>query len=52
MRVFRANAAFAMPELYDMLEEEGYFCVIRLKGNAVLQQAVAHLLNRPVGRPP
>lgn len=35
-----------------MLEAEGYVYVIRLKGNAVLQKAVAHLLKRPVGRPP
>ncbi|PTN01129.1 DDE family transposase [Rhodovulum imhoffii] len=52
MRFFRADAAFAIPELYEMLEKEGYFYTIRLRGNAVLQQAVAHLLKRPVGRPP
>jgi hypothetical protein len=52
MRFFRADAAFAIPELYEMLEAESYFYAIRLKGNAVLQQAVAHLLKRPVGRPP
>jgi hypothetical protein len=52
MRFFRADAAFAIPELYEMLEAEDYFYAIRLKGNAVLQSAVAHLLKRPVGRPP
>lgn len=52
MRFFRADAAFAIPELYETLEAEGYFYAIRLKGNAVLQEAVAHLLKRPVGRPP
>lgn len=52
LRLFRADAAFAIPELYEMLETEGYFYAIRLKGNAVLQEAVAHLLKRPVGRPP
>ena len=52
MRFFRADAAFAIPELYGMLEAEGYFYTIRLKGNAVLQEAVAHRLKRPVGRPP
>ena len=51
MRFFRADAAFAIPELYEMLEAETYFYAIRLKDNAVLQQAVAHLLKRPVGRP-
>lgn len=52
MRFFRADAAFAIPVLYEMLEAEGYFYAIRLKGNTVLQDAVAHLLKRPVGRPP
>lgn len=52
MRFFRADAAFAIPELYDMLEAEGYFCAIRLRANRVLQGKVAHLLKRPVGRPP
>ncbi len=32
MRFFRADAAFALPELYEMLEAEGYFHTIRLKG--------------------
>ena len=52
MRFFRADTAFAIPELYETLEAEGSFYTIRLKGNAVLQEAVAHLLKRPVGRPP
>lgn len=52
LRCFRADAAFAIPELYGMLEAESYLYAIRLQGNAVLQQADAHLLKRPVGRPP
>jgi hypothetical protein len=52
MRFFRADAAFAIPELYEMLEAESYFYTIRLKGKAVLQEAVSHLLKRPVGSPP
>ena len=52
MRFFRADAAFAIPELYKMLEAEGYFYAIRLKGDPVLQEAISHLLMRPVGRPP
>ncbi len=52
LRFFRADAAFAIPELYKTLEAEGYFYAIRLKGNAVVQEAVVHLLKRPVGRPP
>jgi hypothetical protein len=33
-------------------ETEGYKYTIRLKANAVLQGHIAHLLKRPVGRPP
>lgn len=51
-RFFRGDAAFALPDLYDYLEAEGYKYTIRLKANAVLQGHIAHLLKRPVGRPP
>src|SRR4051794_12798478 len=51
-RYFRADAGFASPEVYDFLEAEGYGYVIRLPANAVLQRRIAHLLKRPVGRPP
>jgi len=51
-RFFRGDAAFALPDLYDFLEAEGYNYTIRLKANAILQQAIAYLLKRPVGRPP
>ena len=51
-RYFRGDAAFAIPDLYAFLEAEGYLYAIRLKANAVLQQNIAHLLKRPVGRPP
>jgi hypothetical protein len=51
-RYFRADAAFAMPEVYEFLEAEGFRYAIRLPANRVLQQNVAHLLKRPVGRPP
>ena len=51
-RYFRADAAFASPEVYEFLEAEGYGYVIRLPANAVLQRRIAHLLTRPVGRPP
>jgi hypothetical protein len=51
-RFFRGDAAFALPDLYDFLEAEGYKYTIRLKANAILQEAIAHLLKRPVGRPP
>jgi len=49
---FRADAAFAMPEVYEFLEAEGFGYAIRLPANRVLQERIAHLLNRPVGRPP
>jgi hypothetical protein len=51
-RYFRGDAAFALPDLYDFLEAEGYKYTIRLKANAILQENIAHLLKRPVGRPP
>jgi hypothetical protein len=51
-RFFRGDAAFALPDLYAFLEAEGYKYTIRLKANAVLQGRIAHLLKRPVGRPP
>jgi len=52
LRFFRADAAFALPALYKTLEAEGYFYAIRLPTNAVLQDKIADLLKRPVGRPP
>src|SRR5689334_1388811 len=51
-RYFRADAGFASPEVYTVLEAEGYGCAIRLPANAVLQRRIAHLLKRPAGRPP
>jgi hypothetical protein len=51
-RFFRGDAAFALPDLYDFLEAEGYKYTIRLKANPVLQGRIAYLLKRPVGRPP
>src|SRR5215212_4121857 len=49
---FRDDAAFAKPELYELLEAEGMGYAIRLPANAVLQGRIGHLLTRPVGRPP
>jgi hypothetical protein len=46
-RYFRGDAAFALPDLYDFLEAEGYKHTIRLKANAILQENIAHLLRRP-----
>jgi Transposase DDE domain group 1 len=51
-RYFRADAAFANPDVYEFLEEEGFKYAIRLPANAVLQENIGHLLKRPAGRPP
>jgi hypothetical protein len=50
-RFFRADAAYAIPALYERLEETGYFYAIRLRANYVLREQIAHRLTRPVGRP-
>ena len=49
---FRGDAAFASPDIYEYLEAEGMLYAIRLPANKVLQESIAHLLRRPVGRPP
>ena len=51
-RYFRADAAFAKPEIYEFLEAEGYTYAIRLPTNTVLQDKNSHLLTHPIGRPP
>ena len=51
-RYFRADAAFAKPDIYEYLEERRVFYAIRLPSNTVLQWEIAPLLIRPVGRPP
>ncbi|WZO96068.1 IS1380 family transposase [Isosphaeraceae bacterium EP7] len=51
-RFFRGDAAFASPKLFRLLEAESYWYAIRLKANAVLERQIAHLMRRPVGRPP
>src|SRR5215831_7526371 len=48
---FRADAAFAMPEVYQFLEAERIKYAIRLPANQVLQSRIGYLLTRPVGRP-
>jgi hypothetical protein len=49
---FRADAAFAMPSVYEYLEAERIKYAIRLPANQVLQNRIGYLLKRPVGRPP
>jgi hypothetical protein len=51
-RRFRADAAFAIPELFDLLESEGWDYAIRIKGNPKLHEQVAFLTRRRSGRPP
>jgi hypothetical protein len=49
--VFRADAAFAKPEIYEALEERGVKYAIRIPANESLERDIAELLTRPVGRP-
>ena len=49
---FRADAAFAMPGVYEFLEAERIKYAIRLPANQILQGRIGYLLKRPVGRPP
>jgi DDE family transposase len=49
--VVRADAAFAKPELYEALETRGVKYAIRIPSNDILEQEIADLLTRSVGRP-
>jgi hypothetical protein len=49
--VVRADAAFALPTLYEALERRGVAYAIRLPANDVLARAIEDLLTRPRGRP-
>ena len=51
-RYFRADAAFANPDVYEYLEAERIKYAIRIPTNKVLQERIGYLLTRPVGRPP
>jgi len=44
---FRADAAFAKPEIYLYLEEHSFLYAIRLPANDILEREVEHLLKRP-----
>ena len=50
-RFFRADAAFANPDVYAFLEKERFGYAIRIPANEVLEREIADLLIRPVGRP-
>ena len=43
-RRFRADAAFAIPALFDLLEAEGWDYAIRIKGNPKLHERIDRLL--------
>ena len=49
--MFRADAAFAKPEIYEGLEERGVKYAIRIPSNDNLERDIAELVPRPVGRP-
>jgi len=48
---FRADAAFAKPEIYEALEERGVSYVIRIPANKNLELEIEDILFRPPGRP-
>ncbi|HSM29650.1 MAG TPA: IS1380 family transposase [Woeseiaceae bacterium] len=51
-RRFRADAAFAIPALFDLLEAEGWDYAVRIKGNRKLHDRISWLMKRRRGRPP
>ena len=51
-RRFRADAAFAIPALFDLLEAQGWNYAIRINANPKLHAQVTFLTRRPTGRPP
>ena len=51
-RRFRADAAFAIPALFELLEAEGWDYAIRIKGNPKLHDRIDWLTKRGPGRPP
>ncbi len=52
MRLFRADAAFTVPDLYKTPEAEGCSYAIRPGKTAVPESRIAPVLKRPAGRPP
>jgi hypothetical protein len=49
--IFRADAAFAKPEIYEALEARNVKYAIRIPSNENLERDIEELLTRPVGRP-
>ncbi len=52
MRLFRADAALAVPELYKTPEAEGCSYAVRPGKTAVPESRIAPVLKRPADRPP
>ena len=50
--LFRGDAAFAKPEVYEYLEAEEAGYAIRLPSNEVLEAHIRHLFHRPEGELP
>jgi len=50
--LFRGDAAFAKPEMYEYLELQSIGYAIRLSANNILEQEIKHLLKRPEGELP
>ena len=48
---FRADAAFAKPEIYDALEQRDVDYAIRMPANRTLELEIEDILFRPPGRP-
>jgi hypothetical protein len=48
---FRADAAFAKPEIYEALETRGVPSAIRIPANKNLELAIEDVLSRSPGRP-
>jgi hypothetical protein len=51
-RFFRGDAPFALPGIHEFLGAEGFGYAIRLPANTIPRGNIAHLLKRPVSRPP
>jgi len=48
--LYRGDAAFAIPDIYEYLEDNSILFAIRLKANNNLYREIEHLMTRPVGR--
>jgi hypothetical protein len=51
-QLFRGDAAFAKPEVYEFLEAQDVGYAIRLPSNGILEEHIAQLLKRPEGELP